>query len=342
MQIYLKRVLKIIWILSLLPWNVMGEELKSLESLKTASQVILPSKILTLENNIVVTNLVGDSLLIGTDFGEVLEFKIGEDIPKLLVKLPNITSFYEESYAPKVYSVDRLNDRILIHSEGDYGSKNLFIFSKGHLERLPNTDSLNIKKAAFVDREKIFLGLASNEIILYDIKNNQVLYRKQLSEASFSDFVLDAQKVNYVVACESGILYFGMVSNGEVIAEIEGENKDNVYQVKLARLGEVVSLITAGQDRKMGLYHFNMQTKQSNSYGIKADFLIYSVGISEDSTLGAFMQNEKSEIVVFQIASKQVVALLKGHSSLLNNIIFISSKQIISSEDGKNILIWNL
>ena len=40
-----------------------------------------PQKTITLQNNIVVTNVVGDSLLIGTDFGEVLELRLEESSP---------------------------------------------------------------------------------------------------------------------------------------------------------------------------------------------------------------------------------------------------------------------
>lgn len=331
-----KRIIKIIWIVAVLPLIVFSQEVES----DNTEKVLLPQRMITLENNIVVTNLVKDSLLIGTDFGEVLEWKWGEQSPKLLIKLPDIESFYSESYAPKVYSVDQWGEKILIHSEGDYGTKKLFLLANGKLEALPNTESLNIKKAAFVNEERIFLGLTSNEIVLYDLTSGQILYRKQLSEASFSDFALD--NGNYVVTCESGILYFGAIKDGSVLGELEGENKDNVYQVKTARVGEMMTFITAGQDRNVGLYQLDLPTNQTTSYGIKADFLVYSVGINGDSTLGAYMQNEQSEIIVFEIASKKKIARLEGHKSLLNNIIFYHQTQIISSEDGKNILIWNL
>ncbi len=340
----LKGISKITWILLVFPLIVFGEESRNLELSESTNQtqVVLPTQILTLKNNVIVTNFIDNSLLIGTDFGEVLELKLNEKFPSLLVKLPNIASFYAESYAPKVYSLDRFGQKILIHSEGDYGTKNLFLFANSSLEVLPNMESLNIKKAAFVDEEKVFLGLASNEIVLYDLKARKILYRKQLSEASFSDFALDIKNGNYVVACESGILYFGSIHNGKVIAELEGENKDNVYQVKMSYAGDKVSFIAAGQDRNVGLYQFDLKTYKINSYRIKADFLVYSVGMSEDSGFGAYMQNERSEVMIFKIASKQKIALLKGHTSLLNNIIFVHSKQIISSEDGKNILIWDL
>ena len=154
MRIYLKKMMAILWILWVSPLMMYSEESKI-----TKERTSQPQKKIVLENNIVVTHLIKNSLLIGTDFGEVLELRLEESSPKLLTKLPDIASFYAESYAPKVYSVDRLGEQVLIHSEGNFGTKNLFIFSKGSLEMLPNMESLNIKKAAFVDEKRIFWGL---------------------------------------------------------------------------------------------------------------------------------------------------------------------------------------
>ncbi|MBX7490943.1 nitrate reductase [Helicobacter turcicus] len=297
-----------------------------------------PIKNIVLEKNIVTMQKNKDSVLIGSDFGEVLE--LNEDRVKKLLKLPNITSFYTDSYAPKVYSLDRMENRILILSEGDYGGKNLYIFENEELYRLNVLEFPGIKKVAFIDKDRIFLGLASNEIILYDLKQGEVKYKKQLSEAPFSDFALDLQLKRYALACESGIVYYGDIESGSVIAELEGANKDNVYQVKMAHFGDSVRFITAGQDRKVGVYLLDLKTQKSEFYTINVEFLVYSVGLNENGSVGAYMQDEESNIRVFDIQSRDSLGVLKGHTSLLNNIIFLDSTRIISSEDGKNILIW--
>ncbi|TLD83985.1 nitrate reductase [Helicobacter sp. MIT 11-5569] len=297
-----------------------------------------PIKNITLESNIVTMQKVKDIVLIGNDFGEVLE--LNKDGVKNLLKLPNIKSFYSDSYAPKVYSLDVIGEKILILSEGDYGGKDLYIFENGKLDSLDALESPGIKKIAFVDENRIFLGLASNEILLYDLRKEAIEYKKQLSEASFSDFALDLKLKRYALACESGIVYYGDIENGNVIATLEGANKDNVYQIKMVHFDDRVRFITAGQDRKVGVYLLDLKSNKSEFYTINAEFLVYSVGMSEDEKIGAYMQDEESNIRIFDIQSRDSLGILKGHTSLLNNIIFLDSTQIISSEDGKNILIW--
>ena len=77
-------------------------------------------------------------------------------------------------------------------------------------------------------------------------------------------------------------------------------------------------------------------------YTKEADFLVYSVGLSLDGKIGAYMKNEMSDIAVFEINGGKEMAILKGHKNLLNSIIFIDDKNIVSAEDGKNILFWKL
>lgn len=301
---------------------------------------ISPIYELRLKNNIMDMNLVGNRLFVGTDFGEVVEvgFKVSEEgfqtiTQKTLVELPPIRNFFEDSYPPKVFSVDFFEGRLLIDSEGSDGTKNLFIFEKS-LEKLPI--ALNVKKAAFVDKDRIFLGLVSNEIVLYDLKNGEILYQKQLSEATFSDFILSEDRTRFLVSCESGILYYGAVASGEILGEFSGLNKDNVYESKMASGKNGLVIIAAGQDRRAGVY------LEGQNYVMEAEFLVYSVGLSPSGELGAYMKNEMSDIVVFRISDKQEIAVLQGHKSLLNSIIFVDNKNLVSAEDGKNILFWKL
>ncbi len=293
---------------------------------------------LSLKNNIIDMNYIDNRLFVATDFGEVVEINFDSKFQnisqKTLIELPHISNFFGDSYPPKVFSVDFFDQRFLIDSEGSDGKKNLFIFEE-KLEKLPLV--LNVKKAAFVDKDRIFLGLMSNEIVLYDLKDKKVIYQKQLSEATFSDFILSRDRTKFLVSCESGILYYGEVLSGEVLEELSGINKDNVYEAKMASTSNGLVVITAGQDRKAGVY-----LKNSQSYAKEAEFLVYSVGLSASGEFGAYMKNEMSDIVVFKISSKEEVAILQGHNSLLNSIIFVDDKRIISAEDEKNILFWKL
>lgn len=305
------------------------------------------SKKVELPYNVITMKAMFDKIYVTTDFGEVLEIQYNNDLSEItqsvLVKLPNISSFFDDSYPPKVFSIDSLDGKtFLINSEAQEGGKNLFLYDGALKKIFGSEDNLNIKKAAFVDDNTIFLGLVSNEVILYDLKAKKNLYRIQLSEATFSDFWLSGDKKYFLVSCESGIMYFGDVKSGKVLVNLQGENKDNVYQANMYKnaKGDFV-ILTAGQDRHAGIYILNKDLS-AKSYSMKSSFLVYAVGLSKDGSRGAFMSDEKSQITIFDVKSKKILAKLNGHENLLNTIIFVDNDKIISAEDGKNILFWNL
>ncbi|MDA3966712.1 nitrate reductase [Helicobacter sp. WB40] len=298
---------------------------------------IEPYKKVSLDNNLVSSNVVKNKLLVGSDFGEVIEIFFDDEFFKIeskrLMQLPKVKTYFGDSY-PRVFFVDVFYDSMLVLSEGDYGGKNLLIIKDGAIENiLKNHEALNIKKAAFVNKDSIFIALASNEIMLYSLKDDEFKYKKQISSASFSDFSLNENKDKYVLSCESGIVYYGDVKNGEIITTFEGANKDNVYR---ALISDNEIIITAGQDRKAGIY-------KGREYDfIQTDFLVYSVGISKNGKYGAYMKNESSDIAVFSFLDKKEIAVLQGHTNVLNSIFFVSDNKIISTEDGKDILFWKL
>ncbi len=122
----------------------------------------------------------------------------------------------------------------------------------------------------------------------------------------------------------------------------EEVNKDNVYEVKMKKdsMGNNI-IITAGQDRKVGVYFLDSQQKRQ-FYIKESEFLVYSVGLNENASRGAYTKNENSDIIVFDIKSKEEVAYLKGHTNLLNSILFINDTILVSSEDAQRILFWKL
>ena len=308
-----------------------------------AAPILEPSAKIELQNSVVDMIKVNNTLYVATDFGEVIAINPDNKSQTLLVRLPLVTTFLDDLYAPKVFGVDTLdNQRFLITSESDKGGKNLFLYHQKLNQIFSKNDSLNIKKAAFINQDKIFLALASNEIILYDLNNKQFSYRIQLSEAPFSDFWLSEDRQYFLVSCESGILYFGSTLEGKVLVKLEGVNKDKVYQslMSLNAKGEWV-VISGGQDRKVGVYTLNKDLHY-NYYSLETDFLFYSVGLNSNGRLGAFSSDENNTISVFDTITKAQIAKLVGHQNLLNTIIFLEDKYIVSAEDGKSILFWKL
>ena len=191
-----------------------------------------------------------------------------------------------------------------------------------------------IKKAKFIDNHKALLALISNEVILFDIDNKKIIYRKQLSESSFSDFSLDEDKKRAAVSCESGEIFYIDVSNGDIIKVFKGANVDNVYKVDIKK----DKIVTAGQDRRLGIYDIDTGSHKH----IQVEFLIYAAALSPDAKLAAFAMNEQNDIGIVDVESMQIIHILKGQNATLNTILFTENKHLFSASDDPFILEWRL
>ena len=135
-----------------------------------------------------------------------------------------------------------------------------------------------------------------------------------------------------MIADESGNIPLIDIKSGKVLKMFEGENLDNIFQVDYKN----GLIIGAGQDRKCSIYKEDGSAK----YSQKANFLIYSAGLSPDGTIAGFAINEENEISVFNTQTKSETHRLKGHSTTLTNIIFVNNDELYSSSEDENILYW--
>lgn len=314
--------MRLLLILLLCLQSVFSMNLKPIETIKMQGAVI------DLEN-------IGELLYIGTDAGEMCVYDINQDKIIKTITLGKIHDFMDDLMPPKIYSVDAIADKILLLSEGENGVKNLFIEENGVLKKvLGKKEHLTMSKAKFIDKDHVFIGLLSNEVLLYDLKNKKIVYQEQLSQSKFSDFALNEDKTQAVIACESGINYLINTTTGKQIKTLKGANKDNVF--KIAYKSGMVA--TAGQDRIGAVYH--VQNSDYSEY--HAPFLIYSVGLNHDASLVAFAFNDNNDIAVFNTDSSQKVYTLIGQKSTMNTIIFYGKDIIFSSSDDKYIMKWRL
>lgn len=285
-----------------------------------------------------VTDFVLDSNLLyaATDQGVADVFDITEKQRTDQIRLPLIKDFMGENIPPKVYSIDKLGDIILLVVQGIHGFRDLILISNGSFIKAIDSekDKMLIKKARFVDNEKVLLGLLSNELILFDWKKNEIIYKIQVRSYSFSDFCLNEDHTEVIVADESGGLSLIKIETGKLIKEFEGNNVDNVYQVDYKNS----VILSGGQDRRLGIYKRYIDDQSF----IQGDFLIYCVGLSSDGTLCAYSANEDNEIRIINTETKEKMQTLKGHKSTLTRIQFFSSDEIISSAEDALIMFWKI
>ncbi|RDU63478.1 WD40 repeat domain-containing protein [Helicobacter sp. MIT 14-3879] len=295
-----------------------------------------PYKKIITKNFIISSMLYKDILYVSTNNGVVEVYNIKSKKNLYNIKLDSIKDYLNNDINPKIFQTHTIDGKnILILSQDSNGDSKLFIYDGLKLNKININSEPIIKKAYFVDNENILLGFLSNEIWLYNIKTNSIIWRQKPSDAVFSDLIInDYEDYEAISTTEGGIIYIIDLKNGNIKKELKGANFDNIYT--LVSVKNII--LSAGRDRICGIYN-----KDNNKFRrLHTEFLSYVVGLSKDSTLGAVSYNEDNDILIFKIKNLDRISLLKGGDALPNTIIFINNKSIIASFDSKSILFWNI
>jgi len=251
------------------------------------------------------------------------------------IKVSQIKDFMGDVIDSKVYSVDVIKDKILILSLAQKGVRRVHIYENNKLELfIPYTEGLFIAKAKFIDENTILLGLLSNEIISYDLKNKKQNYRVAISQSKFSNFALNEDKSEVVVADESGDLKIHATKDAKLLKELSGQNLDNVFQVDYKQ----GIIATAGQDRRVVIY----APKFNSSYYEHAKFLIYSVGLSPSGKIVGYAADEDNNVALFNTITKSKLGVYGDNKMTLTTILFINEKEFFASSDDKTINLYKI
>jgi len=276
-----------------------------------------------------------DRLYSATDAScvDIFDTKTKKIIQK--IKVSQVKDFMGDFIDSKVYSVDIIKNKILILSQAQKGARRVHIYENNKLELyIPYTDGLFIAKAKFIDENTIILGLLSNEIISYDLKNKKINYRVSVSQSKFSNFVLNEDKSEVIVADESGDLKIHSTKDASLLKELSGQNLDNVFQVD-AKNGIIA---TAGQDRRVVIY----APKFNSAYYEHAKFLIYSVGLSPSGKIVGYASDEDNNVALFNTITKAKLGIFGGNKMTLSNILFINEKEFFVASDDKTINLYKI
>ncbi len=274
-----------------------------------------------------------DRLYAGTDNGTVEIFDTVTNKKIKTIKIPNIKDFMGDEIASKIYSIDKLDDKIVIVSQGMKGYREIFIYQNEKLEKIIGIEKkMYLQKVAFVSSDLIIFGLLSNQIGVYDIKNKKQLYLIQVSASSFSHFMINEDKKFIAHTDESGRVRLIDVANGQVKQEIKSLNLDRIYQLDYKK-GVV---LTAGQDRKAAVY------TQNKTYSLDFGFLLYACALSPEAKKGAVAYNEKNEVLVFDIKSEKYLYNLSAQEATLTQILFTDENSLFVSSDSQTINYYKL
>ncbi|AXX91419.1 hypothetical protein CPU12_02955 [Malaciobacter molluscorum LMG 25693] len=294
-----------------------------------ASTIIKPQQIINTSGGVTDIVIKKDKLYASTVNGtiDIFDLKTKKLLDKIYV--PKTIDFVGDKIDAKIYSVDVLNDKILILSQGKKGGRNIFLYENHKLSKIiDETKRLFISKAKFISKDKIVYSLLSNQFFLFNLSTKENIYERQISQSRFSDFSLNDDKSKIILADESGVLHEYQISNGKFIRDFRNQNLDNVYQVDWKK----DTIITAGQDRRSVVYN---ETTQS-AYYKKSDFLVYSCGLSPNSHYAGYSSDELNTVTVFNTLTQTSMYKLVDNKMIITNIVFLNDNEIfVSSDDSK-------
>ncbi len=299
------------------------------------AKMLQPNQSLTCSGGVTDLVVENNKLYIATTGSSVDIFDLKSHKKLNAIKLPQIEDFMGDTIDSKVYSVDVLNGKILIVSQGEQGGRNIDIYENGELTNiLSDKRRFFVAKAKFVNKNQILFSLLSNQLYLYDINTKKELYVKQLTQSKFSDFILNEKKETLLTTDESGDIQVVTALDGTITKSLTNQNLDNVFQLDWKN----GTIITAGQDRKAVIYN----NINSQPYSIKSEFLIYSCGLSPDGSIGAYSSDEENNVTVFNTQTNRNLYKLTSNKMNITKIHFLNNKEVYVASDDKVVNFYKL
>lgn len=256
---------------------------------------------------------------------DIFDYKTKKLIKKISV--PDVKDFMGDDISSKVFSVDIIDNDIMILSKSKKGYNRVHIVKNNKKTLVIDyKQKLAIIKAKYLDKNTLLLALLSNEIISYDIKKHKQNYNIQVSGAKFSDFALNDDKTQVSITDESGIVTLLDTKSGKIIKHLKEQNLDNVFQISYKN-GVIAS---AGQDRRVSIY----VPKFNSSYHIKTNFLIYSIALSPSGKLCAYASDEDNNLVLFNTITKSKIEKYTGNTSIITDIEFINEHEFLVASNS--------
>jgi WD40 repeat protein len=297
-----------------------------------AFKTLTPYKKITFNDYISKITYNKKFLIVGLESGKILIQKNNKTI--YTIKLPKIHDFMGDLIAMPIYSLDILNNTLLILTEGENATRNLYLFNlqTKKLKKIFTTKE-TLMKARFINQNQIFFALLSDEVMLYDLNSKKEIYKNQVGQYVFSTFRLNKNKTLCAVGDESGSIKIVDVRTGKKLKEIKGYNKDKTISLDIQKN----LVINGSSDLRVGIYNFN---QNSLILGFKVKFLPYASAISPNEKTFALQFDEKNNIMVYSIYNEKLYKL-KGHTMALIDMKYLNNNEIISFSPAE-ILYWRL
>ncbi|WP_456463924.1 WD40 repeat domain-containing protein [Persephonella sp.] len=277
-------------------------------------------------------------IYIATERGkvEILDFKTLKKIK--VISYPKFEDFRGELQLPKVFSVDISPDekKIVAVIQTTRGGREVYLFEDGKLQKIiDRRKHLQITRLRFVDNNLILFGLGGDELVLYDIEKDKIIYREPVGMSFFSDMEVNDEKSMVAIADESGDTKIADVKTGKVIKVIQEMNKDKAFDVDFRNK----RVMTGGRDKKA--VYYNLKTDHYTTFPAD-DFMVFSVALSPSGNRGAYLYNDKFDVRIVDTEEGKILTTLSGHKATPSNMRFVDENQLIIGCDDGKLYIWRI
>ncbi len=292
--------------------------------------------ITTIEASGLVSDFVEDAgyLYVATDAGVVDIIDLSSQKIVKQINFEPMETSTGEFIPTRIHSVDRFQGKTLLVTSDISAYRNVWIDDGNDLKKIIDEKRhLMPKSALFTSDGKIVFGTFGSDVSLYDNEENYQLYNTHISESTMGGMVLSHDKKKMVISDESGTVRLIDVKSSKIEKVYSSEHVDNIYRVAYSN----GIIITAGQDRRVGVYAENKKP-----YHIKSDFLVYCVGLSPSGRTGVYSSGLEHDLQLFNTENGKKTDLLTGHYATPNKIMFINENAIISTGDENRIFFWKI
>ncbi|WP_297192922.1 WD40 repeat domain-containing protein [uncultured Campylobacter sp.] len=292
--------------------------------------IFVLAKDLEFNANVSTVALRQDKILVGLDSGEAFIYDKVDKSLKNSVRLADVKNYYNDNVRPTVYSLDYLNNKLLILSEGNLGKKNLSLYENGVLNtRVLDFDSA--KKVFFIDDENILLVLFSAQIKLLNLKDLRQIKDFSFSHYSLNDSSINKEKMELASVFESGVVeLFDLKAWKDKKSYFA--HKDNVYQVS----NKKDFIVSCSTDKSIALIN-----KDEIKY-IRENFLIYSCALSSDAKFLSYANSEKNLVNIVDVNSLKLIKSIDTKRLMVENLIFLDDKELLISGFSNKIIFEDL
>ena len=297
-------------------------------------EISQPDRVIKAGANVISSNLIDEILYLGTDGAELDIYDIKADKFLEPIKFRTVKTHFSDAEPTKIFSIDRLGDTLLVLTEMDYNERYLYVFKKeGALwseisnMRLANKSA---KKAFFIDEKTAVVSDFGNEIYFIDLESKKAVFKHKFSIALYVDFEINKTRDKIAIGAESGVIYIYNLKTRQTEQTLNFF-KDNMYDIDYKN--DVVAV--GSIDKQAGVYDGRMNY-------FKSDFIVYAVGLSEDAKTFSFMNGEQSDILVYDVSSKEKLATVKTGQQILNEIYLSNEGRLISVAYEKEVKFWSV